>query len=68
MPISRRMDEKAGVHIHNGVFLSHEKEHILVHSNEVDESGAYYTERSKSERKTPIHYTKAYILNLGRWR
>ena len=30
------------------------KEHIWVSSNEVDETGAYYTEWSKSERETPI--------------
>ena len=27
----------------------------------------YYTEWTKSERKTPIQYTNAYIWNLGRW-
>ena len=27
---------------------------------------AYYTERSKSERKTPIQYINAYIWNLER--
>ena len=30
-------------------------------------SGADYTERSRSERKTPIQYTNAYIWNLERW-
>ena len=39
----------------------------LNHSNEVDETGAYYTEWSKPERKTPIQYTNAYIWNLERW-
>ena len=34
------------------------KKCILISSNEVDETGAYYTERSKSERKTPIQYTE----------
>ena len=29
--------------------------------------GAYYTEWSKPERKTPIQYTNAYIWNLERW-
>ena len=29
--------------------------------------GAYYTEWSKPERKTPIEYTNAYICNLERW-
>ena len=35
--------------------------------NDVDETGAYYTEWSKPERKTPIQYTNAYIWNLERW-
>ena len=47
MSISRWMDKKAVVHIHNGVLLSHQKEHIWISSNEVDETGAYYTEWSK---------------------
>ena len=34
---------------------------------ESDETGAYYTEWSKPERKTPIQYTNAYIWNLERW-
>ena len=29
--------------------------------------GAYYTEQSKPERKTPIQYTNTYIWNLERW-
>ena len=35
--------------------------------NKVDETGAYYTERSKPERKTPIQYTNTNIWNLERW-
>ena len=38
------------VHIHNAVLLSYKKEHIWVSSNGVDETGAYYTEWSKSEK------------------
>ena len=34
--------------------LSHWKEYIWISSNEVDETGAYYTEWSKPERKTSI--------------
>ena len=30
-------------------------------------TGAYYTELSKPERKTPIQYTNTYIWHLGRW-
>ena len=42
------------------------KECIWISSNEVDETGAYYTEWSKSERKTPIQYIDSYIWNLER--
>ena len=58
------MDKKAVVHIHKGVLLSHLKEYIWISSNEVDETGAYYTERSKPERKTPIvwKYKKPWIV------
>ena len=34
----------------------------------MNETGAYYTEWSKSERKTPIQYINAYIWNLERWK
>ena len=50
--MSRQMDKKAAEHIHNGVLLSHKKEYIWISSNEVDETGAYYTGWSKPERKT----------------
>jgi len=42
------------VHIHNAILLSYKKEHIGVNSKEVDETGSYYTEWSKSERETQI--------------
>ena len=43
--------------------------HVLaiVNSAAMNEPGAYYTEQSKSERKTPIQYINAYIWNLERW-
>ena len=65
-PLVDEWDKKAVVHIHNGILLSHLKEYIWISSNEVDETGAYYTEWRKSERKTPIQYTNAYIWNLER--
>ena len=67
MSIGRWMDKEVVIHIHNGILLSFEKEHIWVSCNEVDETGADYTEWSKPERKTPIQYTKAYMWNLERW-
>ena len=59
MSIGRQMNKEVVVHIHNGItqLLKKKKtEHIWVSSNEVDETGAYYTEWSKSEREAPIVY------------
>ena len=67
MFIGRLMDKQVVVHIHNGLLLSYKKECIWVSSNKVDETGAYYTEWNKSERKTPIQYINAYMWNLDRW-
>ena len=67
MSIGRQMDKEVVVHIHNGILLIYKKEHIWVSSNEVDETGAYFTEWSKSERKTPIQYINTYMWNLERW-
>ena len=58
------MDKKAEVHIHNGVLLSHLNEYIWMSSNEVDETGASYTEWSKPERKTPIQNATAAAKSL----
>ena len=48
-------------------YLAIKKECVWISSNEVDETGAYYTEWSKSERKTPIEYINTYIWSLERW-
>ena len=40
------------------------KKYIWISSNEVDETGAYYTEWSKPERKTPIQYSMTFFLNF----
>ena len=53
--------------MHKVILLSYKKKYIWVSSNEVDESGAYYTERRKSEIETPILYIDSYIWNLERW-
>ena len=66
--------QKVVVHIHNEILRSkkkkkkkEKKERIWVSSNEVDETGTYYTEWSKSERKTPIQYINEYFWNLEKW-
>ena len=44
-----------------------EDNRIWVHSNEVDEPRAYYTEWTKSERERQMSYINAYIWNLEWW-
>ena len=54
------MDKEAVVHIHHVILLSYKKECIWVSFNEVDETGAYYTEWSELERETQILYINIY--------
>ena len=46
---------------HSGILLSQKKEHIWVSSNEVDEPGAYLSERGRQTL-----YINAYTWNLER--
>ena len=66
MSIDRWTDKEVVVHIHNGILLSHKKEHIWVRSDEVDEPRTY-TEWSESERERQILYSNTYIWDLGEW-
>ena len=43
------------------ILHSHKEKHIWFSSNEVDESRAYYTEWSKSERGKQLLYINTYI-------
>ena len=65
MSIDKWMDKEVMLHIYNGILLSHEKEHIWLSSNKVDQPRAYYPEWSKSEKQ--ISYINAYICNLEVW-
>ena len=38
------MGKEAVIHMYNGIFLSHKKEHIWISPIEVDEPSTYYTE------------------------
>ena len=67
MPISTRMDKEVVAHKHNGILLSYKKEHIWVSSNEVNKTGACYTEWSISETETPTQHINTYMWNLERW-
>ena len=49
------MNKEVVVHIHNGILLSHKKEHIWVSSDEVDEPRTYYaSEVSQKEKENTI--------------
>ena len=56
-----RIKKLCYIYIHNGILLSHKKEHIWVNPNEVDKPRAYYTEWSKSEREKQISYINIYM-------
>ena len=62
--IGRWVDKEAVVHIHSEISLTYKKERIWISSNEVDETGACYTEWSNSERETKILYINPYMWNL----
>ena len=54
MSINKWMDKDVG-HIHNGILLSRNKEHIWVSSNEVDEPRAFIqNEVSQKEKNKHI--------------
>ena len=63
-------DKEVMVHIHNGILLSHKKDHIWVSSDEVDEPRTCYTEWSESEAERWILYSNAHLWNLEKryWR
>ena len=58
------MNKEVVVHRHNGILLIYKKERIWVSADEMDETGAYYIEWSKSERETPIQYINSYIYGI----
>ena len=60
------MDKEVVVQIYNEMLLSYKKEQVWVSFNELNETGAYYTEWSKPERETPIQYINTYIWDLER--
>ena len=52
--MNRWMDKEVVICVHNGVLLSHIKEHIWISSNEADEPRTYYTDWSRPEREREI--------------
>ena len=58
------------VHLHNGILLSHKKEHIWVSSNEADDPGipllGIYPEETKLEKDTSIPLFIAALFTIAR--
>ena len=54
------MDKDVVVHIHNRILHKYKNEHIWVSSNEVDETGAYYTEWSPKQKHKYSILTRVY--------
>ena len=50
MSIGRCMGNEVVVHIHNGILLSHKKEHICVSSDEVDKPRAIQSDMSQKDK------------------
>ena len=49
------MDKEVVVHIHNGILLSHKKEHIWVSSDEVDEPRTIIQTEVSQKEKDKYH-------------
>ena len=55
MSIDRWMDKEVVVHKHNGILLSHKKEHIWISSDEVDEPSTYIQSEMSQKKKHKYH-------------
>ena len=55
MSIDRWMDKEVVVYIHNGILLSHTKEHIWVSSDEVDELELIIQSEESQKEKDKYH-------------
>ena len=61
------MNKEVVAHTYSGILLSLWKEQIWVCSSGMDESKAYYTKWSKSEREKQLLFINAYLWNLEKW-
>ena len=52
------MDEEVVIHIHNGILLSHKKEHIWVSPNEVDDLEPIMQSEVSQKEKDKYHILK----------
>ena len=58
------MDKEAAVHIYNGILLSHEKEHISVSSNKVDEPKEQTQNVAEIKERKNVHQPDHILLEV----
>ena len=66
MSIDRWMAKEVA-YAYNGILVNHKKEWVWVHSSEVGEPRACYTEWSKLERERQKSFINSYIWHLEEW-
>ena len=62
--ISRWVDEKAVVHLHNGILLSYKKEGSRTFWDSMDRPGEYYAKWNKPVKERQVAHDFTYIWNL----
>ena len=63
-PINRCMDKEAVVHMYSGILLSHEKEHISVSSNKVDEPKEQTQNVAEIKERKNVHQPDHILLEV----
>ena len=64
IPISRWVDKKPVVHLHNGILLDHKKEGNLTFCDSMDGPGEYYAQWNKPVRIREMPYDFTYMWNV----
>ena len=62
MSINRRMDKDDGLHVYNGMLLSHRKERKQAICSNMDGMGDDHSKWSESERQTPYYIMRIWSL------
>ena len=63
-PISRQVDKKAVVHLHNGILYGCKKEGTLTFCDNMDGPREYYAQWNKPVRERQILYDLTYMWNV----
>ena len=58
------MDKEDVVRMHDGILLSHKKEHIWVNSNEVDEPRAYIIHSEVSQKEKEKYHILMHMYGI----